>query len=186
MHHYNSEYLNTSQEMFNESWLSEYSTLLRSTIWHMTSIEGIIGIHQSGYIEPNLGNRKYTYSQSKNSYGKLKNYVCLFDFYSVDDDEFIYTFDKWKGFFSCHKPFTIALELNHKFLASDLIANYIAREEVGYKKVWIPYVEVWYPKPIPVFSIRKYFVIPTAYQKKEFIELTESELIEFANDYLQN
>ena len=89
MRSYNNDFLQMNQEEFNESWLSRYDKLIRSGIWHLTSIVGIKGIQHSGYIEPNLGNRNYTYPQSNNSYGKLKKYVCLFDFYSVDDNEFV-------------------------------------------------------------------------------------------------
>jgi hypothetical protein len=179
------EILEMNRIWFNESWLSEYSTLLRSGIWHLTSPLGISGIKQSGYIKPNSGTRDYTFPQSENSYGKLKQYVCLFDFCTVDINEFIFTFDRWSCFFRQHKPFTVALKLNHEYLVSYLIQNQVAREEVGYKKVWILYVEVWYPGEIPISTIDSYFVIPVN-RKSEFIEVKGDELIEFVDDFLQS
>jgi hypothetical protein len=178
------EFLRMQQKEFNESWLSEYSTLLRGSIWHLTSPLGISGIKKSGYIEPNLGSHKYTFPQSENSYGKLKGYICLFDFFSVDEKEFLYTFYRWRCFFWHHKPFTIALELNREYLMSNLILNQIARQEVGYKKVWIPYVEVWYPKRIPISAIDRYFVIYN-HEKSAFLEVTKDKLIDFM-EYVDN
>ncbi len=177
------EFLEMNRKWFNESWISEYSVLLRSGIWHLTSPSGILGIEKSGGIEPNLGERKYTFPQSENSYGKLKEYVCLFDFCSVNDAEFISTFIKWGCFFWHHKPFTVALKLNYQYLTSYLIPNQAAHEEVGNRKVWIPYIEVWYPETIPISAIERYFMIPVR-EKSEFIELAAHELIESVRNSL--
>ena len=84
-----------NRDCLNESWLSEYSTMLRSGIWHVTSHSGISGIKKNGYIKPNLGDYKHTFTQSKNSYAEIKGYICLFDFLSASEEEFIYTFNKW-------------------------------------------------------------------------------------------
>jgi hypothetical protein len=56
----------------------------------------------------------------------------------------------WEGFFTKHKPATVLIALDRDKLAPSLIQNEVGLEEARpEKKVWMRYVEVWYPEPIP-------------------------------------
>jgi hypothetical protein len=177
--------LSMNQGHFVESGFSEYSSLLQSGIWHLTGLEGFSGIEKSGYIEPNSGSRKYTFPQSANSYGTLKQYICLLDFCSVNYNEFVYTFNKWRHLFSQHNPISVALKLNREYLFPRLIPNNTAREEVGITKVWIPYVEAWYPEIIPLSAIEKYFIFGICEndKKHDFVEVTFADLLELVDKF---
>lgn len=172
---YDNDLLEMNRLWLSESWISKYYDLICNGLWHLTSPRGILGIKRSGFIEPNCGNFQYTLPQSKNSYGKSKKYVCLFDFFSANDTEIIYTSDRWIDFFRCHKPFTVALKLNRKSLAPSLISNDVARQDIGYRKVWIPYVESWYPRAIEISEIVNYFVIP--FDSPKLTEVSAEELM---------
>jgi hypothetical protein len=147
-------------QSFRESSVYSLFPELRKGILHRTSIGGYKGIGESGFIEPNKGQLPYSYPQSKFYYGPSMGYVCLFDFESADEKDCILIHHTWAQFFSDHKPATIVLRLNRKALAGDLIPN-SAAPKLGSKeyRAKIPYIEVWYPRPIPVSAIDGYIVV---------------------------
>ena len=86
-------------------------------------------------------------------------YICLFDFESAREEDYLINYHTWEQFFSDHKPVTIVLRLNRGWLAHKLIPN-SERPKIGDPsyKASIPYVEVWYPDPIPLSVIDDYFI----------------------------
>lgn len=168
-------------ESFRESSVFPIFPFLRTGLLHRTGIEGYKGIGQSGYIIPNQGQFPYSFPQSKFYYSHHKKYVCLFDFELATEEECIIVHDTWVQFFSDHKPVTIVLRLNRQKLGKDLIPNSAAPKlsEDGYK-AYIPYVEAWYPKPIPVEAIDSYIIIMRSAQTHELIghEFSKEEVKE--------
>jgi hypothetical protein len=167
--------LETEKEVFKMSWLSKKFKLLKKKIFHVTIPSGFIGIHSSGYIEPNDRTREYSFPQTERSYGLAKGYICLFDFVTPSEDEIISQFFKWEWFFKTHRPFTIVLELEQKLISQYLIRNEEAKKEVGYSKVWIPYVEAWSTQPIPISAIKNYYIVK--YSKQKFVKVKDRELL---------
>lgn len=171
-------------ESFRQSGVCEIFPLLCNGILHRTSIQGYRGIKESGFIMPNQGQFPYSYPQSKFYYGPTKGYVCLFDFESVSEEKCIYIHHTWGGFFSDHKPVTVVLRLNREMLGDDLIPN-SAPPKLGHEeyKGYIPFIEVWYPNPVPVAAIDSYIITywdSEAFQTR-FEEYPKERVQEFEN-----
>lgn len=143
-----------NEEEIPDPYRDELIEIVRDGLWHSTTAEGFIGIVESGKILPSSAEREpFSYPQTENSYALLKGYVAVFDFYAATDEQIRGHYDgKWDGFFPL-KQFSIALELDRAQLRERLIPNSQAKEEVGYKKMWIPFVEAWHPIPIPLKAI---------------------------------
>jgi hypothetical protein len=133
--------------------------LLREGIYHSTDVEGFKGIIKDKYIKPNDGTLPFTFSMSQNSYATFRRYVSLFDFETQPMSRCIEQFWKCDTFFYSHKGTRILIKLDRSKLAPELIAYDTAHNEVGYKKIKIPYVEIWYPRPIPLCWAECYFAI---------------------------
>lgn len=144
---------------FRSSSISSFWHILRPGIWHTTGLEGFEGIVESGAIEPNPGNRDFTFPQTENSYGYLKGYVSLFDFGSAIQDECIAEAQKWSTFFKRRKPVNIALGIRRELISDRLIENARALKETGYKTMWIPGVEAWHDGPIPCSAIESVLIV---------------------------
>ena len=144
---------------------------LRKGLIHCTSLSALASIFRIGKILPNDGSFPFTYPQSQNSYASHNRAVSLFDFETPSVAELLDEKWKWGSFFFVHKP-TIALRLDRDCLKTDLIPNNAAKQEVGFKKMWIPRVEVWYPEPIPVEVICGYVL---AVSQRDFsgVEITQ-------------
>ncbi len=139
--------------------------LLRTGVLHTTSVKGFRGIRESGSIQHNKGQFLYAHGQTKRaSYGHSKGYICLFDFESADEKQYL-THHMWPEFFYNLKPVTITLKLNREQLAEKLIPN-SARPKPGEKGfrealpyvLALPLIEVWYPDDIPTSAIDSYIV----------------------------
>lgn len=137
--------------------------LLRKEILHTTNIEGYIGIRQTGKILPNMGDLPRSYPQSESYFGGSKGWLCLFDFQSAREEDYIRNHHLWSDFFTSRNPrrgpATIIIQLNRRKLIDRLIPN-SARPKPGepnYRPA-IAYVEVWYPEAIPTSFIVGYIV----------------------------
>lgn len=130
--------------------------LLLDTVFHVTSLWGYQGILKDHLVKPNIGNQfPYTFPQSANSYGLKKGYICLFDLRNQTDEiiqEALMKFYFLNPFRNKNK--SVYLILSPESYA-DLIDYTVAKKEVGYKGMWIPYVECWYPTTIPLERIEK-------------------------------
>ena len=167
-------------QSFRESGVFKLFPKLRKGLLHRTSIEGYRGIRQAGYIFPNQGQFPYSYPQSKFYYSHSKGYVCLFDFESAEEEDCIAIHLTWGHFFSDHKPATVVLRLNRQVLGNDLIPN-SAAPKLGSQdfKSYIPYVEAWHPKPVPVSAIDGYII--TMWNSRTF----ETMFYEFSKEEVE-
>ena len=144
---------------YRNSSIYPFMTVLCKGIFHRTSVEGYRGMLRDGLILSNTGSFPFSYPQSKTYYGYSKGYISLFDFESSREEDYLTNYHTWEQFFFDHKPVTIVLRLNRGWLAPKLIPNSERPQidEQGYKAS-IPYVEVWYPEPIPLSVIDDYFI----------------------------
>jgi len=158
--------------------------LLRQGIYHRTSIENYQLICKGGYILPNDGNFRFTCSQSQHSYAFAKRYISLFDFETVPVDHCIMTRHIWSSFFVDQEPATVILKLDRTQIEDKLIPNHV-RPKPGSPdyKIAIPFVEVWYPRPIPVSAIQSRIIAscPSIFEKISFEEYDNSRVAEFEN-----
>ncbi|MBI3799289.1 MAG: hypothetical protein HY268_20280 [Deltaproteobacteria bacterium] len=63
-------------------------------------------------------------------------------------------------FFVKDEPVTILIHLSREKLAPKLIPNEAVETEADYRqRLRIPYVEVWYPEPIPLSAIQSFILV---------------------------
>lgn len=169
-------------ETFCQSTVYPLFPLLRKRIVHRTGIRGYRGIRKSGHIIANQGQFPYTYPQSRVYFAHSMNYISLFDLESAKIKDCISTHHTWGHFFYDHKPVTIILGLNRHKLGDDLIPNSAAPKPgtEGYKSK-IPYVEVWYPRPISISVIESYIITVFDNQSRKllFEEFTQDQFKAF-------
>lgn len=149
--------------------LSEIFQYLRNNrlLCHITGDAQYSGIQDKGFILPNSNNLfDYSFTQSSNSYSNFKGYISLFDFINPSIDECIEESSKWNCFFYHFEPVTICLTFSYDVLINDIIPNITARKEIGYSKVWIPSVEVWYPEKLSILLVTNFIVI--SHKEKQF------------------
>lgn len=146
---------------FQENSIYSVMHLLTTGILYRTSIEGLRSIQKSSIIIPNTGQFSCIYPQTKHYYRYSKGYVCLFDFESSKEEDYRINLDTWQGsFFDC-EPVTIVLKLNREKLGDKLIRNSAAPNDSSKPdyKGFIPFVECWYPEPIPISALDNYITI---------------------------
>jgi hypothetical protein len=126
--------------------------LLRGHVFHVTDRATFENITRSGRIyshqQPQL---TLAFGQSKNSYGRTRGWVSLFDLSNTADAEIkealvCYYFLR---VFHFDRPHISLLFITEKAWPS-LIHWQRAREEVSGKELYIPFVEAWYPGDIPL------------------------------------
>ena len=62
--------------------------VLKDEIFHVTSYSRFEKIEEAGFIKSNVnGELGYTYTQSENSYGRKRGYICLFDLRRKTEEE---------------------------------------------------------------------------------------------------
>lgn len=147
--------------------------LLLDTVFHITSFWGYQGILKDRLIKPNIGDQfPYTFPQSANSYGLKKGYVCLFDLRSQTDEIIQEALMKFYFLNPYHnKNISVYLILSPELYA-DLIDYTVAKREVGYKEMWIPYVECWYPTDIPLERVEKIINVTVTSEANNFSSLS--------------
>jgi hypothetical protein len=128
--------------------------LLKGHVFHATGAHSLPQIVASNAILPNLERRfRSPFSQSDNSYGVKRGYICLFDF-REHNEPFI------ESAFECflwgavkkyaHRPTFLIIDPS---LHPNLIDSQTAQRETGGKEVWVPHVECWHAAAIPVNAI---------------------------------
>ncbi|MCK5058854.1 MAG: hypothetical protein KAT34_19560 [Candidatus Aminicenantes bacterium] len=175
-------------QSFQESGITDLFKVLCKGLYHCTSIENYYKIVEDGFLRPNEGQFNFTFPQSENSFGYSKGCISLFDFESTREEYAISQHMKWRGFFICWKPATILLNFCHQFCKDKLIPN-SSRPRPGDKnknyKNAIPYVEVWYPEPIPVKAIQNRIIVCPGKDingKIYFRQYDKDDLSNFEND----
>ena len=97
---------------------------------------------------------------------RFHNLVSLFDFSKQTEDECLRQTHDWYRFFFDHKPITIVILLNSKLLTANLINNEKAIEitKGTFDPIFLPYVEAFYPRPIPCAAFTGYLIICGVYE----------------------
>ncbi|MBE2228358.1 MAG: hypothetical protein IAE93_13470 [Ignavibacteria bacterium] len=138
--------------------MDKLDKILRTGIWHITSLHGFRGIEKDQFIYPNINNRfKVTYSQTNNSVAKKNNCVSLFDLEDIKDEIYldsIYTTQRHSIIFA-HDPFSIALNLDRNMLPAIIPYDKI-ENKVG---VIIGHMECIYTEPIPFSAIKRILIL---------------------------
>jgi len=166
-------------QTWEESTVSKIYPKLRGNLFHRTNIWGYRGIKKSGNILPNQGQFHFSYPQSKTYFAFSQGYIFLFDFESVRDRDCISVHDTWGQFFFDHKPITILFRLNLECLSHKLIGNSSGPEssDPDYRS-YIPYIEAWYPEPIPFAAIDGFATVAYRGLNEDplFFEFTKNEI----------
>ena len=128
--------------------------LLKGRVFHVTAAHSLPQIVASGGILPNLEGRfRSPFSQSSNSYGVKRGYICLFDFREHNKAFIEDAFDcfLWSAVEKyAHRPTFLVIDPS---LYPNLVDSQTAQRETGGKEVWVPYVECWHTAEIPLSAI---------------------------------
>jgi hypothetical protein len=126
--------------------------LLRGRVFHVTEEATFEDISRSGWIY-NHRQAQFTlaFGQSKNSYGRKRGWVSLFDLSNRTDAEIKEALIRYYFLrvFRTEHPCICLLFIAERTWSS-LIPWQRAREEVGGGEMYIPFVEAWYPGDIPL------------------------------------
>jgi hypothetical protein len=133
-----SHYLNLEEELL---------PMLMGKVFHVTTKDACSSILTNKTIKNNMkGDYKFCFPQSENSYGRKRGYVCLFDLRSatkkhIQDASIKFNF--LNPFRNKSDPCFFIISCS---AWSQLIDASVAKSEIGYTEMWIPYVECWFPK----------------------------------------
>lgn len=148
--------------MINEDhWLAPVFPLLRTGVWHITTAEGFLGILADAEILPSGSGRRISFPQTRESYAWEKRYVSLFDFEAAPSDELCESVWKWEKFFrdpnSRLGSIVIGVCIQRPAVCELLIPNEKVRSiELSQRGSIIPFVECWYPRPIPLRAVSSF------------------------------
>lgn len=153
----------------NPAWRRVYR-LLRQGYWHGTSPRAWIAIREAGAIKPNVGGRFET--SYTNSYAFVHGCVALFDFAGPTEEEVIQVWghacDVLTMGAATGDP-SVLLRLDRRRLRPKIIPNCEGwPPKDGRAYLSIPYIEVWYPREIPITAITSRFRLPAVHGLQEF------------------
>lgn len=151
-------------------WNDIYS-FIRHGYWHVTSIDGWSGIQKVGAIGPNVDGR---YSKrfgdiTDRSFGYINGFVSLFDFCDPTEEKIMRQWgNSWDVLVNTQED-QILIKFDRLKLITDIIPN--ARNFCPYRGQieggCIPWVEVWYPRAIPIAFIQSVYRLHST-QRFEF------------------
>jgi hypothetical protein len=146
--------------------LPGWFSIVKNNLCHRTGIEALKNIFDRGAILPNDGKFPDTYPQSKVSFARRHNLVSLFDFEKQTENECLKQIHNWYRFFFDHKPVTIVILLDRKVLTANLMTNEKAFEitKGTFDPLFLPYVEAFYPRPVPCKAFTGYLIICGVYE----------------------
>jgi len=121
--------------------------LLIGNIFHVTSFEALDAITEEKIIKNNReGKLKYSYPQSKISYGNKKGFICLFDFRNIEASDICWSDRKYSIFGR-----DVFLLLQGKYWIDIMRPQ---DRHLSIKEMYIPESEVWYPRDIETTKIK--------------------------------
>lgn len=148
---------------------------LREKVFHVTSYEGYKMIEKEGMIKSNAnGKMGYTYPQSETSYGRKRGYICLFDLRSKTEDEIENAIECFYFLGDYRLGDKQTYLIMHEEIYADLIDSSRAKAEIGFKEMWIPNVECWYPRDLPLSSIKEIIVLNINRPKTIYTEIAKA------------
>ena len=143
-------------------------------VFHVTRYAAYEHIVQSGFIHSNSdGSFGEPFPGSRNSYGRAKGYVCLFDFCDKTPEAISWALDCCNFLEANHLGDRIAILLMAAELFDSLIPASSAFASGGQDKLWVPEVECWYPGSIPLHFIAEVLdvsVVRTPVEKGSLVE----------------
>lgn len=163
-------------ECYSDVLREEFLPYLIGKVFHVTTARGFREILKSGSIVNNKDEDfDFAYPQSGNSYGRKRGYICLVDLRDVPDEKLHPAIDKY--YFlnpsSCNdNPVFLFISED---LYSDLILWTQARGEIGFKEMFVPYVESWYPGDISAEYIINAINLSVKHKPREFKITKEQE-----------
>ena len=128
---------------------------LQETVFHVTREASLIGIRQDGYVDTNRDGRYETPFGFPSSYGRRKGYVCLFDLRDKTDEDVQFGQDC----LSFTQPVALGHRVAYLILSptayDELISEHNAILDVGEhgSRDWVPRLECWYPRALPINRI---------------------------------
>lgn len=138
-----------------ENLKKEILPLLMGQVFHVTNKNSFKGIKKEGKINNNLNKQyKLTTAQSENNYGRKRGHVCLIDLRDINAQNLKDALMKYY-FLSPHNEEDVYFLILKDECFNRLIPWQKAQEEVGYKEVWIPHVETWYPGDIDLSFVKE-------------------------------
>ena len=138
----------TKNEVHKELW-----PLLKGNIFHLTSATNAENILKDGMIKGDNVLEK-THPQSKNNYGRMRNLICLFDLRNSKSKE------KKEAYIKFNLLCPEYIDSPYYFIMDDKLHKSVidwetANKEVGFSESFIPHIECWYAKEIPVKNCKK-------------------------------
>jgi hypothetical protein len=133
-------------------------------VFHVTTRDAYARIRSDGAIKPNRnGELGFTFGQSEFSYFRNRGCVSLFDLRTATPEQVEDSL--WKYYFlnpsfSENRPVFLLLTDS---CFDDLIPWSRANAEVGYREMFIPYVEAGYPGEIPLSLVERALLLEVAY-----------------------
>lgn len=144
----------TSIKLHYSNLEQELLPLLLGKVFHVTTKDACSDIMAEKIIRNNMnGDYKSHFPQSKNSYGLNRGYVCLFDLRSATTEQIQDALMKLyflNPFRNKSDPYFLIVSSS---VWSKLIDTSVARSEIGFKEMWIPDVECWYPKDLSLDNV---------------------------------
>ncbi len=123
-------------------------------VFHVTRYAAYEHIVKSGFIHSNADSSfGESFPGSRNSYGRAKGYVCLFDFRDKPPEAISWGLDCCNFLEANHRGDRIAILLMTAGLFDSLIPASSAFASGGQGKLWIPEVECWYSGSIPLHFV---------------------------------
>lgn len=144
-------------KMYQRSSISKLMKRIHGELIHCTSIEACSGILNTGEILANKGQFEFNYPHSQDCFGFRNGWICLFDLACQTERELAIHHFKWQSFFLPNSYARVICMLDRSSLKEDLIPN--SRRPLPQDEDYataFPYVEAWYPKPIPVQNIKQW------------------------------
>ena len=139
----------TSIELHYSNLEEELFPLLLGKVFHVTTKDACSSIMAEKTIRNNMkGEYEFVFPQSENSYGRKRGHVCLFDLRSATTEQIqdaLMKFYFLNPFRHRSDPYFFVVSSS---IWSQLIETSVAKSEIGFKEMWIPYVECWFPKDL--------------------------------------
>lgn len=94
----------------------------------------------------------------------------MFDFKSCPPNRSIGYPEQWHNLVLRFSLFNFIIEIDESLLKNDLVSNSSAIEEYGYSIKFVPRVEIWSKKPIPISTFNSIFVMYNSEMSENYIK----------------
>jgi hypothetical protein len=130
--------------------------ILRGNVFHLTTAAGLRGIKKDGLIRNNKsGKFPYNYPQSARSYARNRGYISLFDLRTSSDDQIetgLSNFNFLNPPFVHNNP--VFLFISPSAYPALILWTQATNEE-AWSEMFIPHIEAFYPRDIPISDVSR-------------------------------